>query len=140
MLLRSPGTAVHVTELTGAPVTTTTADLDGTAVAAYRRRLLDIEEDLADADADHDTYRSEKLRIEQDFLIAQVTGAIGLGGRVRRSGDPTERARKAVTARIRDSIARITKVHPRLGRHLANAVRTGTWCSYQPEHPVHWES
>lgn len=140
VLLRSPGTAVHVMELTGAPVAATAADLDATAIAAYRRRLLDIEEDLADADADHDTYRSENLRIEQEFLIAELTGAIGLGGRVRRSGDPTERARKAVTARIRDSIARITKVHPRLGRHLANAVRTGTWCSYEPEQPVRWES
>lgn len=140
VLLRSPGTAVHVTELTGAPMTATAADLDTTAVAAYRRRLLDLEEDLAAAEADHDTYRSEKLRVEQDVLIAELTGALGLGGRVRRSGDPTERARKAVTARIRDSIARITEAHPRLGRHLANAMRTGTWCSYEPEEPVHWES
>lgn len=140
VLLQSPGTAVHVTELTGAPVTATAADLDDTAVAAYRRRLVDLEEDLAAADADHDIYRSEKLRVERDFLIAELTGALGLGGRVRRSGDPTERARKAVTARIRDSIARITDVHPRLGRHLANAVRTGTWCSYEPEQPLHWES
>ena len=29
-------------------------------------------------------------------------------------------------------------LHPELGRHLANAVRTGTWCSYQPETEVHW--
>ena len=26
-----------------------------------------------------------------------------------------------------------------LGRHLENAVRTGTWCSYRPEAPVAWE-
>ena len=26
-----------------------------------------------------------------------------------------------------------------LARHLRNAVRTGTWCVYEPEAPVRWE-
>ena len=34
--------------------------------------------------------------------------------------------------------ARSAELHPELGRHLANAVRTGTWCSYQPETDVTW--
>jgi hypothetical protein len=37
----------------------------------------------------------------------------------RRFGNPEgERARKAVTARIRDAIRRITDAHPELGAHL----------------------
>jgi hypothetical protein len=40
-----------------------------------------------------------------------------------------------VTARIRDAIRHLEAVHPELGRHLARAVRTGTFCSYDPESP-----
>lgn len=29
--------------------------------------------------------------------------------------------------------------HPALGRHLREAVRTGTWCTYRPETPIHWQ-
>jgi hypothetical protein len=36
-------------------------------------------------------------------------------------------------------VKRIDAVHPQLGRHLAAAVRTGTFCSYQPEEPVRWQ-
>jgi hypothetical protein len=43
-----------------------------------------------------------------------------------------ERARKAVTARIRDAIRRITDAHPELGAHLDRTVRTGTTCRYEP--------
>ena len=43
-----------------------------------------------------------------------------------------ERARKAVTARIRDAIRRITEAHPELGAHLDRTVRTGTTCRYEP--------
>jgi hypothetical protein len=43
-----------------------------------------------------------------------------------------------VTARIRDAIRRIGDAHPELGRHLGRSVRTGTFCVYEPDQPVHW--
>jgi hypothetical protein len=46
----------------------------------------------------------------------------GFGRRPRRLGDANERAYKTVTARIRDSLARITARRPSLGVHL-NATR-----------------
>ncbi len=46
--------------------------------------------------------------------------------------DPVERARKAVTARIRDAIRRIGRVAPALGRHLEASVSTGVRCTYAP--------
>ena len=48
------------------------------------------------------------------------------------------RLRKAVSNRIRDSITKLRRVHPVLGSHLDNAVRTGLFCSYAPEKPVRW--
>ncbi len=71
-------------------------------------------------------------------LIAELSAAVGLGGRSRRLGDDADRARKAVTMRMRNAVARIGREHPALGRHLDLAVRTGTVCLYEPEQPVTW--
>jgi hypothetical protein len=43
-----------------------------------------------------------------------------------------------VTWRIRAAVKKIAEVHPELGRHLRNAVRTGTWCAYRPETEITW--
>ena len=50
-----------------------------------------------------------------------------------------ERARKAVTNRIRQAVARIAAAHERLGLHLGNAVHTGSHCVYTPEHLTRWQ-
>ena len=138
VLLGAPGRSVHVTELTGAPTGTTGVDLDATAVAAYRRRLAELDAELAEAEDNNDDPRAARSRAERDALIDELSRSLGLGGRARRSGDPVERARKAVAARIRDCIKHLSAAHPPLARHFANAVRTGTWCSYEPEQPVDW--
>jgi len=147
VLLVRPGVEVHVTELETLPAgvaratraTTNDVALDRRAIAAYRERLTELDDDIADAEAANDVARAERARIERDFLVDELSGAVGLGGRARGAGpDPVERLRKAVTARVRDAIRRIDSVHPSLGRHLGNSVRTGTYCSYQPEQAVVW--
>jgi hypothetical protein len=112
--------------------------LDAAARAAYRDRLRELEDEVDDAEAMHDVARAERARAERDFLTAELAAAVGLGGRARVAGDPNERSRKAVTNRIRLAIDRVTATHPALGRHLDHAIRTGTFCSYRPEHPVAW--
>jgi hypothetical protein len=54
------------------------------------------------------------------------------------TAETVERARKAVTNRIRQTLARIASVHHALGLHLRNAVHTGTRCTYTPERPTRW--
>ncbi len=49
-----------------------------------------------------------------------------------------ERARKAVTNRIRGTLVRVASIHHTLGVHLRNAVHTGTRCIYTPERPTRW--
>jgi hypothetical protein len=93
---------------------------------------------MAEAERHNDFARSERLGAELDGLIDQLSAAMGLGGRARRLGDPAEKARTAVTWRIRSAIRRIGKAHPALGRHLAMSVRTGAFCVYAPERPVRW--
>jgi type II secretory pathway predicted ATPase ExeA len=112
--------------------------LDATARAAYRRRLHELEREADEADAMGDAERSARLAAERDALLAALTTAYGLGGRGRRMGSAAERARTAVTTRIRDAIRRIAQADPELGEHLSRSVRTGTFCVYDPAAPLHW--
>jgi hypothetical protein len=114
--------------------------VDATAREQYRRRLAELEDELEAADRTGDADRSAALTAERRTLVEHLTAAYGLGGRVRRTGDPAERARSTVTARIRDAIRRIEAVHPDVGRHLRHSVKTGRRCSYEPETPVIWQT
>ena len=112
--------------------------LDDQAKEAFRRRLDVLAEDEADAELAGDDDRAARAREEREALVEQLSAAYGLGGRARPQGDAAERARTTVTWRIRDAIKRIDAVHPELARHLRNAIRTGHYCSYQPETSVSW--
>jgi len=106
--------------------------LDRQARAAYRQRLADLDEELAEAQEWHDTERASRLRAEQDFLVRELAAATGLGGRPRRLGSESERARLNVTRAIRGAISRIRDRDPGAAAHLDQAVRTGTRCAYSP--------
>ena len=143
-LLTRPGTAVAALDLASAapgrvPAAPDTGEvIDAQARSAYQQRLRELEEATAEADADADIGRGARIAAERDALVEALTEAYGLGGRVRRAGSDAERARTAVTARIREAIRRIGEAHPDLGRHLARSVRTGTFCVYDPDQPASW--
>ena len=136
-LLARPGQEVAAIELMGTPGSgdeTGEAVLDGAALTAYRRRLSQLDEDLADARHDHDLGRAERYADEREQVLTELRHATRPGGGSRRLGTTSsERARKAVTGRIRDAIQRIEAVLPELGAHLDRAIRTGTACSYRPD-------
>ena len=115
--------------------------LDATAKAAYRQRLLELREEIAEAEQGNDLGRVERLRAEVEAITEQLASAVGLGGRDRTALAATERARSTVTQRIRDAIKRIGEHTPTLADHLATRVRTGTFCAYRPDssHPISWE-
>jgi hypothetical protein len=52
--------------------------------------------------------------------------------------DRAKRDRTSVRNAIRRAIKVIAKDDEDLARHLKNSIRTGYWCSYQPERPVAW--
>jgi hypothetical protein len=144
-LLRQPGREAHVLDLadpTGtvrAVATGPEPAIDAQARTAYRSRVVELADQIDDAEADGDRERAARLRAEQEFLVAELAGSLGLHGRTRSgSADSAERARKAVTMRIRAAISSIAAAHPSLGRHLDVSVRTGRFCVYQPETPVVW--
>ncbi|MEO8899023.1 MAG: hypothetical protein ABI352_03560 [Candidatus Dormibacter sp.] len=112
--------------------------LDAEARSQYRARLVELDEDVRDAQACNDPHRATRARDERTFLLSELGAAVGLAGRPRVALDPAERARKAVTWRVRDSISHIEAAHPALGRHLRLSVRTGSFCVYEPDQPTEW--
>ncbi len=107
--------------------------LDAQAKNAYRRRLTEIDEDLEEARLLNDLGRAIQAEAERDFLIRELSRAVGLGGRARRAGTAPERARVSVTRAIRHAMSRIRQHDPPLGEHLDRAIRTGIYCVYLPD-------
>lgn len=140
VLLSHPGRELHVAELAGISIDSgdTGEILDARAKAEYKRRLEELREEVDDALGWGDRERAARAEEEIELIAAELAGAFGLGGRDRRGGDISERARKAVTNRIRDGLARIETVHPALARHLSNAIQTGTYCNYTPDRTIPW--
>ena len=138
-LLEARGREVHCLDLTGVAPVGAGGDageaIDRAARDAYRARLLDLDAELSEAEAWNDLARADELRGEAEALRAEVARGVGLGGRPRRSGAAAERARINAQRRIADAIRRIHSHHAKLGEHLARSVRTGTFCSYDPDRP-----
>ena len=107
--------------------------IDLQALNAYRARLDDLAAEMDRAEAEADIGRVENLETEREQLLAEIRRSTGLGGRLRTNpNDPAERARKAVSARIRDAIRRVDTVAPLLAAHLDRSIQTGLQCSYTP--------
>ncbi|MFJ3435911.1 ATP-binding protein [Streptomyces cyaneofuscatus] len=112
--------------------------LDEEAKRRYKEHLARLDAEIDRAAARDDTRQVEAYDRERQALLDQLRTAAGLGGRSRRLGDETERARKTVTARIRDTLRKLDALHPELAAHLRESVTTGTTCAYRPGHAPNW--
>ncbi len=136
-LVGHPGQEFHVTDLSapaGAPGHLEDAGevLDPEAIASYRRRALELKEELDEAERWNDEGRQARLREEMDFLTAELARAVGLGGRRRKAASTSEKARVNVKRRISHAIGKLAEHSPGLGAHLEWAVKTGVFCTYRP--------
>lgn len=145
LLVQSPGTGIAALTLAeGMPTLGLEVSaqplLDDQARREFRTRLRDIDVELGEAEAHVDLARQERLTVERQALLSELSAAAGLGMRKRVFASDAERARKAVTARLRDAIARVRSVHPMLGEHLDGAIVTGLTCMYRPARPIRWRT
>jgi hypothetical protein len=163
-LLRNPGREFHVLDLAAAGqavqagglqvspardddlrparLSDTGPVLDERAKTAYRARLRELEEELAEATSWADPVRAARARQEMQFLADELAAAVGLGGRDRKTGSAAERARVNITRAIRAALARIRAHSPALAGHLDATIHTGTFCSYAPDPraPITWRT
>jgi len=139
-LLARPGEEMHCGALYGQPTDTSRGVevLDEQAKRAYRNRLREIQAELEEAESANDPGRAERIEEERERLLEEIRKATGLGGRDRKMGDAAERARTAVTWRIRHAIKKLEAAHPALARHLGHSIKTGVFCSYSPEKVTRW--
>lgn len=116
------------------------AILDDQAKAAYRRRLGELDEQLAAAAKAGDVRREKEADAEREALLLELRRAVGLGGRDRLLPSESERARVNVTRTVRHALDQIVEVAPEVGAHLLRSIRTGTYCSYRPpaDEELHW--
>jgi len=139
-LLASPGSEVHVLDLVDASDRSGPGGdvVDRSALAAYRRRLADLDADIDDAARDQDPERRARAEAERQAVLDELGRVTRPGGRVRAfANHPAERARKAVAGRVRDAIRKLEPVLPELAAHLQRNIVTGTYCRYRPE-LTHW--
>jgi hypothetical protein len=110
---------------------------DACAKIAYGQRLEALRAELDDAEHCNDVARAAAVQREMELLATEVGQAYRLGA-PRQPNEPLEKARKAVSNRLRAALARLEREHPPLARHLSVTLRVGTYCSYRPEHPPDW--
>ena len=135
-LVAEPGRELHVLDLVGAEAVDTGDSgevLDAEARRAYRARMLELREELEEAEQWNDAARAERMRDEIEALEAELSRAAGIGGRERRVGKAAERARVNVQRRLADALKRVSEHDAGLGSHLEATIRTGTYCCYQPD-------
>ena len=139
-LLAHPHEPIHCLDLAGRSSDSAGSDdvLDARARQELTARARSLQEEIEDAERFNDLGRGERARNEMEQIVATLSQAFGLAGKPRRLGSAVERARTAVTWRIRSAIKKTVAVHPALGRHLENSVRTGTHCTYAPERTLDW--
>jgi hypothetical protein len=115
--------------------------IDDEARNAYRRRLAEVDDDIDEATRMHDVGRVELAQRDRDYLIAELSRAVGLGGRHRSVGSTAERARTSVTRSLRYALGRLAQHHPAVATHLEQSVHTGSYCSYTPDPlvPILWQ-
>ena len=109
--------------------------LDEAGLRRYRRRLAELRPEIDDLERRGEDELAARSRAEERWLVAELAGAVGLGGRVRSFPNETERARIAVGKAIRRAVARITEADPQIGAHLGVSLHTGALCWYLPADP-----
>ena len=138
-MLREPGKQFHCTELMKAAAQLEQVLVfDEKARRSYQKRIHELQEEIQSSEKMNDGELTSTLQKEYDDLIDHLKIAIGLKGKTRNAHDPVEKVRSAVTWRIRNVITKMEKNHPDLARHLGLAIKTGTFCSYNPEKKVDW--
>ncbi len=135
-LLANPGVEITAVELaTGQPAPAVGGVrqplLDDTAKVRYRRRLEELQADVADAEACADLERAAAARATLDRFVDELTAATGLGGRDRCFADEAERARVSVHKAIKRALATISEANPCLGRALTRRIVTGVRCQFR---------
>ena len=132
-------------ELAKLTVRSSLSDGDGELVDAqardeYKQRLVELTGELEEARRFRDEGRVARIEDEIDLVRRELKAAYGLSGRSRKTGSTAEQARVNSPKNIGRALDQIEAKHESLGHFLKSTIKTGTFCSYQPDvrFPVSW--
>lgn len=139
-LLENPQKEFHCIDLIDSAIVESTSEsvFDTKAKASYQQKILKLKAAIEDAEEMNNTEKAARLYDEYDKLVHHLSGSLGLSDKPRKTDSVAEKARSAVTWRIRNAIKKIGDAHPSLGKHLAKSIKTGTFCVYNPEYHIDW--
>jgi TolB-like protein len=138
-LLENPEKQFHCTELIGGGLKVAKEFVfDDRAKRTYQKKLVELKEEIQWCEENNDSGRAPVLQKEYDDLVNHLSSSLGLAGKTRKAHDPVDKARSAITWRIRNAIQKIEKENPDLAKHLTVSIKTGIFCSYNPEKPTRW--
>ena len=139
-LLCQPAKEFHCLDLMEAIIdeSNNTQAIDAKAKSEYLKRIKELQLEIDEAENLNQIEKIDSLREEYDGILDYLSQSLGLSGKTRKVGSTIEKARSAVTWRIRNSIKKIDKVHPELAKHLSKSIKTGTFCMYAPEIEINW--
>ncbi len=138
-LLQRPHHGIHCTDLMKATlIEKGEAVFDEKAKKSYQQRITYLQTAIEEAELLQQPEQLNVLRQEYDQLLEHLSQSVGIGGRARKVSGSIEKARTAVTWRIRSAIKKISLVHPNLGKHLKISIKTGLVCEYTPEKDLNW--
>lgn len=126
-LLRNPGREFHARQMVALFETHEASDRMAT------QQLIDLHEELTDAEAGNDLGRAAQLRARIDELGALWNTSS--------EAQVNERARISVTKRISIAMKRMSAHCPGLVRYLEATIKTGNFCGYRPDpaRVVRWQ-
>lgn len=144
-LLADPGRIVPAASLLAAvagidpriPAGTSGRLLDDEAMARYKERYAELQDELAEAESRNDLGRVANLQSELDAFGTEIARATGLGGKKRERTD-IEKVRKSVSMAVSRAIDSIRDEHAGLGQHLQNSIDFGLTFRYGSERETIW--
>ncbi len=113
--------------------------IDERTLKEIHQRLAAIESEQDAAREMNDFGTQQNLAEEREALNERLRVDLGLGGRIRKTGD-LKSNQTAVSNAITTAIKNIAKVHPELGSHLNIHISKGSLCSYHPEPGIVWST
>ncbi len=110
---------------------------DNTAIAAYRKGYIELQEELEEAREMNDLGRIEVIQTKMDALATELSRVVGLGGKARERSS-IDNVRKRVSMAVTRAIDSIRAEHQVLGKHLDGFISPGTVFRYAPDRQCNW--
>ena len=107
--------------------------LDAQAKQEYKSQLRELNQELEEERERGNDERVEQLKSDIDFINRELARAVGLGGRDRRAGSASERARLNVKRAISGALQKISEQQASMAELLDRSIKTGSFCSYAPD-------